>query len=201
VLEWGRTHNLEPFASELNGRLSLVQGDATLTESPPVDIVCAFNFSFCVFKKRAELLRYFQRAYASLAPGGLFFLDIYGGTEAIVELKEDRSVEKFTYIWEQSKFNPLTHETTCHIHFKFKDGSRLSPAFTYEWRLWTVPELREVLEEAGFADSRIYWEEMEASDDDDEDEMLEGSGVFAPATEVENQESWVCYVVGLKDKL
>ena len=41
--------------------------------------------------------------------------------------------------------NPITHATTCHIHFKFPDGSKLKKAFTYEWRLWTAPEIRELL--------------------------------------------------------
>ena len=55
----------------------------------------------------------------------------------------------------------------CHIHFKFKDGSRIKKAFSYDWRLWTLPEIREVMEEAGFSNTRVYWE--------DEDEEGEGS--------------------------
>jgi hypothetical protein len=28
----------------------------------------------------------------------------------------------------------------CHIHFDFEDGSRLERAFSYDWRLWSLPE-------------------------------------------------------------
>ena len=49
-----------------------------------------------------------------------------------------------------------------HIHFEFTNGSRLKRAFTYEWRLWTLPEIRELLGEAGFSRSTVYWEDRDA---------------------------------------
>src|SRR5690606_33076657 len=101
---------------------------------------------------------------------------VYGGQEAIDVMTEDREVddEDFTYVWEQEKFNPISHDTVCHIHFEFPDGSRLERAFSYEWRLWTLPELRELLAEAGFSAVHVFWEEFEDADDDDE--YLESTG-------------------------
>ena len=45
-----------------------------------------------------------------------------------------------------------------HIHFRFHDHGGIKKAFTYDWRLWTMREVRELLEETGFKGTDIYWE-------------------------------------------
>jgi hypothetical protein len=75
----------------------------------------------------------------------------------------------------------------CHIHFRFPDGSKLKRAFTYEWRIWTLPELRELLLEAGFASARVYWE--------GEDDDGEGNGEFTETDEGTPDLAWVSYIV------
>lgn len=198
TLEWGRVHNVEPAGKKVAQRLQLIRGDVLQTHTEPVDLTCAFNFSYNGFKTRAQLRAYFEAARRSLNERGILVMDVYGGAEAIDSVVEDREVddEDFTYVWEQERFNPITHETTCHIHFEFQDGSRMDRAFTYEWRLWTLPELRELLTEAGFSKIHVFWEEFEDSDEDSE--YLEGTGRYVEVTEVENQESWICYLMAEK---
>ncbi len=82
---------------------------------------------------------------------------------------------------------------TCYIHFEFDDGSRMDKAFTYEWRLWMIPEVSELLKEAGFSKVHVYWEEF--VEDEDDDEEMEGTGIYHDVTEAEQQESWVNYIV------
>jgi SAM-dependent methyltransferase len=171
-------------------RLSLLCADVLEVEGPPVDLICANNFSFCVFKSRRQLGRYFSRARRSLRPDGLFFCELYGGTEAIIAIEEEREVDDYRFIWEQASYNPLTHETLCHIHFEMADESRLERAFTYDWRLWTLPELQELMLEAGFASVEVYLEGWDEEEDDTD-------GIFRRRTRFENQEAWVGYVVGL----
>jgi SAM-dependent methyltransferase len=197
TLEWARTHNVEPNARRLRGRLELRQADVRALQDFRADITCANNFSFCVFKDRAVFKRYLKRAHQGLKRDGLLFLELFGGTEAIQVIEEERPYDKFTYVWDQHSFNPMTAETVCHIHYAFPDGSRIDRAFTYDWRLWTVPELRDLLHEVGFRDVRLYWETLE--DDPDDDDMLRGSGEYEDVTEipVEQQESWLLYVVGV----
>ena len=72
----------------------------------------------------------------------------------------------------------------------YLDGTRLRRAFSYDWRFWTLPELRELLEEAGFSSVEVY---VEGWDEDDE----EGDGVYRRRTFFENQEGWVANIVGL----
>jgi hypothetical protein len=76
------------------------------------------------------------------------------------------------------------------IHFDFRDGSRLERAFTYDWRLWTIPELRELLAEAGFREVQVWWETV--------DEDGDGTGDYEQVEHAENQEAWLVYLVAAK---
>ena len=87
-------------------------------------------------------------------------------------MKEKTKYDGFTYIWEQASYYPITGEMTCYIHFKFPDGSKMKRAFEYTWRLWTLPEIVEMLGETGFKNPTVYWEGT--------DEDGEGDGVFTP---------------------
>ena len=80
-----------------------------------------------------------------------------------------------------------TGDVINHIHFRFPDGSKIKEAFTYEWRLWTIPELRELLMEAGFKRVDVYWEGT--------DEDGEGDGEYSVSTCGEACEGWVSYLV------
>ena len=138
VLEWGRTHNVASLGTGAE-RIALVQSDVVRVRTDPVDVVLAHNFSYWLLKERRLMRRYFRRVRESLKPGGLFFLDGYGGADAHREVKERTKNEGFTYIWEQAAFNPINHDMLCHMHFKFPDGSRIQRAFSYSWRLWSLP--------------------------------------------------------------
>jgi hypothetical protein len=196
TLEWGRERNVTP--SKAASRIELVHGNVLEPQATKADITCANNFSYCIFKKRAELKAYLAAAFAGLRDDGLIFLEIYGGLDAMKECQEERELDDMVYIWDQHSFDPLTHETLCYIHYQFPDGSKRKKAFTYDWRLWTIPELRDLLEEVGFAEVRLYWEGLD--DEADEDGVYYGNGEYEDVTTVavEQQETYLVYVVGLK---
>lgn len=197
TLDWGRAHTLAVAPAEAAARVNLVEADVRDTTLAPVDLIVAMNFSYCIFKTRDELRGYLAAARQNLVEDGAFALEVYGGTEAVVALSDERELRGgVTYVWEQERFNPIDHHTLCHISWRFRDGSELRRAFTYDWRLWTLPELGELLREAGFSAVKFYFERVEA--DDDDDEYLTGTGEFVEHTEIENQEAWLGYVVALK---
>ncbi|MBI5363067.1 MAG: class I SAM-dependent methyltransferase [Planctomycetes bacterium] len=169
TLAWGHAHNLRPLGDGA-ARVQLHQRDVRARGRRPADLRVAQNFSYMVFKERAELLEYFRAARADLARDGVFALDHYGGLEATKELVETRRCGGFTYVWEQARYLPGSGEYTCHIGFRFPDGSRLSRAFSYEWRYWHLTELHDLLLEAGFRDVHLYFEQGDADG--------EGSGEF-----------------------
>ena len=197
TLAWARANNLAAVAPEVAARVTLAQTDVRDTTLPPVDLIVAMNFSYCVFKTREDLRGYLAAACKNLVADGAFALEVYGGTEAVVVLTDERELRGgLTYVWEQERFNPIDHHTLCHISWRFKDGSELRRAFTYDWRLWTLPELGELLREVGFSDVRFYFERVEAEDDDAE--YMTGTGEFVEHTEIENQEAWLGYVVAFR---
>ena len=188
VLDWGRQHNLANLTDDQRQRIHLIQDDVRFVRPGAADIIIAMNFSYYLFKTRGELKAYFKNALAGLDPDGIFFLDAYGGYEAPMELEEPRECEGFTYIWEQASFNPIDSLMTCLIHFEFPDKSRMENAFSYHWRLWTLPEIREILYEAGFPKVDIYWEGTD-------EKKNEGNGTYTPSETGDADPGWVCYIV------
>jgi SAM-dependent methyltransferase len=190
VLDWGRRHRLSRLPEAARARVKLRNDDVRTVVTDPVDLVGAFNFSYYYFKTRDDMRTYFSRVHAALNPDGIFFLDAFGGPDASDLQKEKTKIEGFTYIWEQAEFEPVTGRIVCHIHFKFPDGSKIKRAFTYDWRLWTLPELRELLIEAGFSKVRVYWE-----GDDGEGG---GNGEFKEHATGEPDLAWIAYIVAEK---
>ncbi len=190
VLDWGRKNRIGRLPEADRPRVKLLNEDVMRVETGPVDIVGAFNFSYWIFKTRAAMRDYFSRVRDSLHEDGVFFIDAYGGSEAFEIQKEKTKCEGFTYVWHQAKYEPVTGRTVCHIDFRLPDGSKIKKAFSYDWRLWTLPELRELLEEAGFARVRVYWE--------GEDEDGEGDGEFTEEATGEADPAWIAYVVAEK---
>ena len=200
TIDWGRERHVLPNARKLGDRLKVYTANVLEAREERADVTCACNFSFCVFKTRAEIKEYLARAYEGLAEDGLLFLEIYGGTEATAVTDEERECDGYDYVWDQHSFNPLTAETLCYIHFRFPDGSSLEKAFEYDWRLWSIPELLDLLKEVGFSETKIYWEQLEEDDGDDDEDMLYGTGEYEDVTnkDVEQQESFLVYLVGVK---
>jgi len=187
TLEWGRKHRVGTLDPTAAARVRLICGDVRRVRRETVDIICALNFSYFVLKERQQLLRYFRAARCGLAHDGLLIVDILGGHGAMKAEQEKERLGGFTYIWEQETFNPLSHEFRCHIHFRSRDGKALRRAFTYDWRLWTAPEIRDLLHEAGFSAVHLLWERT--------DRTGKGTGAYSEPKRVENQELWWTYIV------
>lgn len=193
VLAWGRRENIAKMSANRQQRVQLLERDVLQvdpTESA-ADIILAMNFSYLIFKTRDRLRAYFSAARAGLAEDGLLMLDGYGGHDSWRTIQEKTKCDGFTYLWDQRKFNPITFEVLCHMHFKFPDGSKMKRAFTYDWRMWTLPEIREVLAEAGFSRSTVYWEGTD-------EKTGEGNDIYSPTEEGEDDPSWIVYVVAEK---
>ena len=191
VLQWGRTKLADRLDEDSQKRVELVEGDVLKITGNPVDAVLATNFSYYLFKTRSELKNYFSTARSRLRPGGIFIMDAYGGSESFEEQEEERDLDGFVYVWDQNHYNPITGDVVNHIHFRFPDGTEMNKAFTYEWRLWTLPELQEILREAGFQSVHVYWEGTV----EDGEEEGEGNGEFTQTRVGEACQGWIAYLV------
>lgn len=190
TLDWGRANRVARLPKTAQTRVELLHADVRTVQTPQVDIVAAFNFSYFLLKERDQLRAYFSSVREALNDDGLFFLDAFGGPEGITPQKEKTKHKGFTYVWDQSLFEPVTGRMVCHIHFRFPDGSRINRAFSYDWRIWNLPEIRELLLEAGFSNVRVYWE--------GEDEDGEGNGEYAESATGEADPAWVSYIIAEK---
>jgi SAM-dependent methyltransferase len=188
VLALARTRIGKRLTPDARKRITLVESDVIHAKTKPVDAILATNFSFFIFKTRRKMKRYFKACRDALVEDGLLILDAYGGSDSFLEMREPRDVEDFVYVWDQAHYNPVNGDAINHIHFKFKDGTKMERAFTYEWRLWTLPELTEILYEAGFENVTCYWEGTDA-------ETEEGNGEFSPTRTGEACPGWVAYLV------
>jgi hypothetical protein len=187
TLDWGQQHNLGPLSDADRKRIELFEGNVLTARGPRADLVAALNFSYCCLKERKQLLAYFKNTHKNMAEDGLFFLDVLGGSETMGTDENRHDLDGFTYRWKQHHFDPRTHDMRCSIAFYFSDGSKIAPAFEYDWRLWTMPELCDLLDEAGFSRTHRLWEKT--------DKKGNGTGNFSEPKRVENQESWWTYLV------
>ena len=173
--------------------LHIVEADVFELASPKVDVVCALNFSAFIFHDRASLLRYFKHARRCLDKRGLLVIDAYGGPGAMMPGTQRRSIEgsPVEYLWEQASYNAIDARVDCRIHFAFDDGQVMRNAFRYDWRLWTLPEIVELMREAGFAHAEVWCDQYDAKEGTSD-------GVYRPLEKMNEREDWVAYIIGVK---
>ena len=195
TLEWGRANNLVKLSDDQKKRVRLLEQDVRKKNRPQVDVLAAQNFSFWIFKTRAEVIDYFKMARANIKSDGIMVMDMMGGGDCQIEGHVDKRVIKkgkrgFRYYWKQDSYNPINHDASFSISFKFKDGSWIKRAFEYHWRFWSIAEVREMLAEAGFKKSHVYWET--------EDEDGEDTGEFERRDSVPSAPCWIAYIVAVR---
>lgn len=187
---YGTTNYLPKLNVSQRDRVKVQKDNVLSPDLPHTDIVCAMNFSHYVFKSRELMRSYFKNCFATLNSGGLLLVDSFGGSQC-QESNEDIIVHKgFRYFWEQASFDPISNEAVFHIHFKRDGEKKRDKVFSYDWRMWTIPELRELMLEAGFRKTHVYWEGTTKSGS--------GNGIFKRAEKGEECQAWIAYVVGEK---
>lgn len=195
TLQWGRDNNLAKLTEAQQGRVRLLEQDVRKRNRPQVDVLAAQNFSFWIFKTRKEVVEYFRAARSNMASQSVMVMDMMGGGDCYVEGQTDkRTIKKgkkgFKYHWKQVSFNPINHDASFSISFKFKDGSKLTDAFEYHWRFWSIPEVCEMIAEAGFSESHIYWEKEDGSGDETDE--------WEKRQTAESAACWIAYIVAVK---
>ncbi len=189
-VKYGKENHYSKLSKSQQSRMQYIMGNVLDDySSRKADLVVAFNFSYFIFKKRAELLNYFKHVRAGVEKDGLFLLDLFGGPDCQTEIEEETQHPNFSYYWDCQKFNPITNECMYAIHFKPKGMKKQKDIFTYDWRMWSMAELREILIDAGFSKTYGYWE-----GDDGEGG---GDGNFVRTEEAETCEAWVTYIAAL----
>jgi hypothetical protein len=86
----------------------------------------------------------------------------------VSETHIETDVGELLYIWQQLDADPTTARVRNAIHFELPDPAprgnatppdvprRIDNAFVYDWRLWSVAELRDALRESGFRSTEVH---------------------------------------------
>jgi hypothetical protein len=189
-LQYGHAHYLSLLTASQQERIAILKRDVTKPKGPRADIICALNFSYFLLKKRDSLAQYFKVCRQSLAPNGVFIVDAFGGPDHEEPHTLTRRLPGLTYYFEQESFDPVTREARFHIHFKPKKMKVQNRAFTYDWRMWTLPEIRDAMSSAGFKHTCVYWEGTARNG--------RGNGVFTRKERGEPCRAWIAYVIGIR---
>ena len=191
-IAYGRQHYLSQLDSSAAERVHIREENVLSPDLKPVDLVCALNFSYFIFKERETLKQYFANVLKTLNDDGIFIVDCFGGSKCYEANEEETEYEDlgFSYYWDQDNFNPINNEAQFYIHFKRNGEKKREKVFAYDWRLWSIAELRDIMMEAGFSSTHVYWE---GTDDDGE-----GDGEFTRTEMGEECESWVAYIAAAK---
>jgi len=187
---YGMNRYWPKLRSEQQERLKVIQDNVLSPGLPRTDLICAMNFSHYIFKTRQQMKNYFQNCLLTLKKDGLLIADCFGGSRCQEANEEVTDLGDFKYYWDQESFDPVTNHAKFHIHFKLKGQPKRERVFSYDWRMWSIPELREIMHEAGFSKTHVYWEGT-ARDGT-------GNGVFTRTEVGEECEAWIAYVVGEK---
>jgi len=178
--------------------LALDVADVTTDQVPPVDVICALNFSVLVHHDRDALVGYFAHARDGLVEDGMLVIDVYGGEGAESTGSQLRRVEPaggeapaFTYAWEQRRFDRRSRRAVNAIHFELDDGKVIRDAFVYDWRLWRPDQLRDAMLAAGFVDATLWCDPLD-------EQTGQSTGMYEPMVAVDDRHDYVAYVVGCK---
>ncbi|KAK6119899.1 hypothetical protein DH2020_046346 [Rehmannia glutinosa] len=150
--------------SELQGSPKAVHDTKSLkdVQLPARDIVCAFNYSCCCLHNRKDLILYFKHALNALSrKGGIFVMDFIwrhifrGCSKAAEENPTCQPLRTF----------PLVEKPHGRCEFeKVRKVLIRQKYVTAVFRTWSLPEVKDCLEEAGFRSVHFWIRNMPDSE-------------------------------------
>ncbi len=124
------------------------------------DVIAVMNFSICEWHDRRSLVAYLRHARSRLRPVGVLVASLFGGEDAMHTGRYQQDVQTpagtVMYEWEQRTADVTTGRIVCAMHFKIGRSAWVRDAFVYDWRLWSIAELREAMVDAGFTATEVY---------------------------------------------
>lgn len=166
----------QAHAAGVPDHIEFIRDDAVAAPVQPrdaCDVIFVGNFSIGYIHDRRDLVAYLSRSRQRLAlgnagfGGGVFVCDIYDSpnkyTLGMVHRRHpSRGRELIHYTWEHRSADVLTAMVQNAIHFRIEvDGiieHEMFDAFVYNWRLWSLVELRDAMHEAGFSCVEVFAE-------------------------------------------
>jgi hypothetical protein len=187
VLQWGHENNLSQLTPGELRRISLVNDDVLEASTPPRPTYSSRSISATGYSSAAtSCLRTFRAARRSLAGT----VSSCSTSSAVPTRSPNAGSARPSAASPSLGAGELrADQRRLPVPHPLRLSRRVEArrAFSYDWRLWTLPEVRELLAEAGFRRTAVYWEQT-GSDG-------EGNGEYAPAERGDSDPAWIAYVV------
>lgn len=182
---------VDMFGDTYHGNRMYFHCEDSFVYDEPADMIICLNSSIFSVHSREELLRYFNDSYRRLdRDDGVFIFEIYGGPFAYMPGKDEVGFDDFTFVWQQEEVDLLSGHSKNSISFKIPDGDDMERAFTYDHRIWSFPELMDILGETDFRDTEVYLNtDFESSKEPDS---------YEPVDKVDVNTSFEAYIVCYK---
>lgn len=147
------------------------------------DVICSLNYSHFLLNKRSELLTYFKNVRKNITKG-IFIIDFFGGSHIYSDHKYEHSKSSGFYEFEGGQMNILNNKSLCKLNHKIKKN-KFETLFKFAFRIYSLIELREALEEANFNNFKLFIKEINDDDGDDyaEYEEVDINGEFFTESE------------------
>nr|CAB3478909.1 unnamed protein product [Digitaria exilis] len=198
-LEWCLENNLSKIGADGYSRMLLFHGNVLQPKEARL-VKQKFNDLVQGLDVNSNNGANSKHAFNALSKrGGIFVMDVYGGTSSERKLRLQRKFPSFTYFWEQEEFDIISRQTRISLHFQAGKKQMLRHAFTYHWRLWSIPEIKDCLEEAGFKSIHVWIREMpNTQSNGNAKEYNANRDVKYEESQRFNQgDAWNAYVVGV----
>jgi len=167
TLDWGIKNNIENLSSG-SDRIKLKKQNVLdeYNTNEKFDIICSLNYSHFLLQKRKELVKYFKNVSNNLDSKGLFILDFYGGSHIFIDHKYQHNKSSNFYEFSGKQMNILNNQSKCSLNYKIKKN-KFKPLFSFEFRIYSIIELKEALEESGFNEFKLFIKEINDDENDD----------------------------------
>ncbi len=164
TLRWGRENNINNLNSGYD-RIKLLNQNVLepFDETEKFDIISSMNYSHFLLTKRKDLVKYFSNVRKNIFKG-LYIIDFFGGSHVFEEHKHNNQSD--IYEFKNEQMNIVDNITNCILNFKNKyKNNQLETLFSYNFRVYSLIELKEALEDAGFKTFKIFIKDV--SDDEE----------------------------------
>jgi SAM-dependent methyltransferase len=185
TLEWGIKNNVNNLNSG-SERIKLIKQDVLeeYDTKEKFDIICSLNYSHFLLPKRKQLLKYFSNVVKNLESKGVYIIDFYGGSHIFVDHKYQHNKTSNFYEFSGKQMNILNNQSKCSLNYKIKKN-KYKPFFSFDFRIYSIIELREAMEEVGFNQFKLFIKEINDDEEDDyaEYEEVDIDGEYYPESE------------------
>jgi len=162
TIKWGIENNIHNLSSG-SERIRLIAQNVLeeFKEKTKFDIICSMNYSHFMLHKRKDLVKYFTNIKRNLERG-LFICDFFGGNHLFYN--HTHKNQTANYKCRIGQMNIINNQSITSLNFK-NGENHYETLFEYCFRVYSLIELKEALEDAGFNKFKIFLKDV--SDDDE----------------------------------